>query len=144
MIGKIIEVAVAGLLLIASVVGAVKFWVMARGNKVLSDQVENLRESINRKIIELRTDLRACEGKAMTQIKECKNEHDGCNKELRLHLQNKDVHRDKELEDFRFDTLSASLSSLKLDLTQGMNQMEGRIGERLSRIEKTFLNSQGG
>lgn len=138
MIEKIIEIAVAGLLLIASVIGAVKFWIMTKGNKAVSDQLKGLRESMANKITELRTDLRACEGKAMTQLRECRSDHDGCGKELQAHLRNKEVHRDKELEDFRFLTLANSISSMKADLSQGMIKMEERIGGRLDRMEKTI------
>ncbi len=67
---------------------------------------------------------------------ECK----ACRQEVKEHLKDPDVHREMQLEEFRFETLEKTLSELKIDLSKGIEATEARVCARLDRVELAIRN----
>jgi hypothetical protein len=69
-------------------------------------------------------------------IEECRL----CRKEVVDHLRDPEVHRDRPLEELRFNTLEKAIGDLKTDLNESIKATETRLCTRMERVEVAIRN----
>lgn len=70
----------------------------------------------------------------------CQSNHGEFNKEVGSHIKDRAIHRDSELESFRYDTLAKAIVELKADLATSMSKIEGGLCSRIEKLEVVVHN----
>lgn len=130
---EILEIIGIVVALVISILAAVKYWDAAKTAKEFSADIGKLYDRIR----EVETNV----SKAMTA---CQTNHGEFNKDVGLHLKDRTIHRDPELESFRYDTLAKAIGDIKGDLTLAISKVETTLGTRMENLEKTMRNGVNG
>lgn len=140
MLKDVLEIVGIIVALIISILAAVKYWDAAKTAKEFSADIGKLYDRIR----EVETNVT----KAMAA---CQTNHGEFNKEIGLHIKDRFIHRDPEMESFRYDTLAKANDTLakaivdmKTDLVQSVTKIENNLCGRIENLERTVRNGNGG
>jgi hypothetical protein len=129
MVKDILEVSGIVLALILSLIAVVKFW---SGSKTAKEFSSDIGKTYDR--------MREVEQNVVKALNDCQAKHDDCAEDVKCHLRDLKMHRDPELETFRYNTLAGMIGDLKSDLSTSIGQMDSRLCDRIGKLETAFRN----
>lgn len=130
---EILEIVGIVVALIISIMAAIKYWDAAKSAKEFSSDLGKVYGR-----------LREVENKVQKTVADCQSSHASFNTEVLGHLKDSKIHRDSELETFRYDTLAKAIGEIKTDLTKSVEKVEAALCTRMDTLEKTVRNGTNG
>jgi|GEM_PF-5671440 hypothetical protein len=132
MVKDIIEIVVGLLLMLTTIIGALKYWKFTKTTEQYSSEVSDFREELKKAI-----------SQNATMIRECRVSHEGCQRDVMNHLRDASVHRDITLEEFRHAVLEKGIADLKADFSKSIEATEKRLCDQLNSLGEIFKTGNG-
>lgn len=140
MLKDIIEIIVAALVALVSIIGAVKYWNAEKAAKQYSSELSQMRNELS----EAKKEAKEAAEKSVRTVLECKMSHETCQRDMMAHLRDASIHRDVPLEEYRHGVLEKAITDLKNDLSKNIEGTENRLCARLDKMEQSFKTGQVG